>query len=329
MTLQWTALAPLPDNEGFAAPFAGVHQDVLLVAGGAKFPDKRPWEGGQKKWYDTVYALESPDGKWKTVGRLPRPNAYGISVCAPDGVICAGGGDASEHFTDAFYLRYENGAVASKPLPPLPKPCAFMSGALVGGLFYVAGGIDTPGATACLSTLWVLDIRHPEAGWRELPSCPGPPRMLAVAGSAGDSFYLFGGTKLFPKDGKPARQYLRDAWKYSPRHGWTRLADLPRAAVAAASPAPLVDGSSLLVISGDDGVNVGFDPPARHPGFPRDVLAFDVNAETWSVRQGQVPFSRATMPVTWWRHRWIIPTGEARPGYRSPEVWSLSEQKSP
>lgn len=329
MTFEWTSLAPLPDNEGFAAPFAGVSNGTLIVAGGAKFPDKRPWEGGVKKWYDTVYALPSPEGTWKVAGHLPKSNAYGLSVSTPAGIICAGGGDAQAHFRDVYCLRYANNMVTITPLPPLPKPCAFMSGSLVGDHFYIAGGIEMPGSTTCLNSFWTLDTNHPEAGWRELPPCPGPPRMLAVAGSAGDSFYLFSGARLFPTDGKAAREYLRDAWKYSPNRGWTRLADLPRPAVAAASPAPLVSGgSNLLVLSGDDGAHVGFEPPAQHPGFPRDVLVFDVRQEQWSVlgaADRPLPFSRATVPATFWRHRWIVPTGEARPGYRSPEVWALSD----
>ena len=37
----WTNLAPLPDREGFAYPFSGVHNGALLVAGGANFPGKK------------------------------------------------------------------------------------------------------------------------------------------------------------------------------------------------------------------------------------------------------------------------------------------------
>lgn len=37
---EWAKLAPLPDKEGFASPFAGVIAGKLVVAGGANFPDK-------------------------------------------------------------------------------------------------------------------------------------------------------------------------------------------------------------------------------------------------------------------------------------------------
>src|SRR5690242_17546619 len=53
---QWDTLAPLPDPVGFAGPFAGVADDVLIVAGGSNFPNGgTPWNGGAKKWYDKIF----------------------------------------------------------------------------------------------------------------------------------------------------------------------------------------------------------------------------------------------------------------------------------
>jgi hypothetical protein len=147
--------------------------------------------------------------------------------------------------------------------------------------------------------------------------------MLAVAGAVDAEFFLFSGTSLSPgPDGKPRREYLRDAWRYTPDHGWRRLAELPRAAVAAPSPAPLL-GGRLIVLTGDDGSRVGFQPPSEHPGFARDALAYDRRSDRW-VNVGPTPFSRATVPVVSWRGQWVIPSGEVRPGVRSPEVWTFS-----
>jgi len=70
---EWKRLPSLPDNEGFAGPLAGVSNGALIVAGGANFPDKKPWDGGKKVWYDTVFVLEKPNGEWKIAGKLPRP----------------------------------------------------------------------------------------------------------------------------------------------------------------------------------------------------------------------------------------------------------------
>jgi N-acetylneuraminate epimerase len=326
MTLRWDPLPPLPDKEGFASPFAGTSNGALLVAGGANFPSKRPWEGGEKKWYDGVFVLESPDGIWQSAGQLPRPSAYGVAVSTPDGMICAGGGDAKVHFDDVLLLHWENGKLLTTPLPRLPRPCAFMCGALAGDTIFIAGGIDKPDATTCLRNLWAMDVRDPQEGWRELEPCPGSERMLAVAGSDGQSFFLFSGVRLFPKEGKVARQYLRDAWCYTPGEGWRQLADLPRPTAAAPSPAPMTSDGRLLVISGDDGANIGFKPENKHPGFPRAMLGYEISTNRWTD-DGEVPFSRATVPIAVWRGRWVVVSGEARPGYRTPAVWALSERR--
>ena len=37
--LKWERLPDLPDAEGFAGSYAGVHGEMLLVAGGANFPE--------------------------------------------------------------------------------------------------------------------------------------------------------------------------------------------------------------------------------------------------------------------------------------------------
>ncbi len=333
--LEWQALPALPDREGFAAMFAGVTGESLLAAGGANFPDQRPWEGGTKRWYDDIWLLEKPESLWRNVGKLPRPCAYGVSVSVPEsetnkgGVICAGGGDATSHSSEVFRLSWDGKKIVSQSLPALPNPCAFMSGALVGNTFYIAGGIERPDATTCLATFWALDVTRPEARWQALPPCPGPERMLAVAGglitqhNRPGTFYLFSGTRLQPdpQTGRAVREYLSDAWSYHPTSGWQQLRNLPRAAVAAPSPAPNIDAGRLLVISGDDGLNVNFKPETEHPGFPRNLLAYDTARDSWTDL-GAVPFSRATAPTVEWHGRMVVPSGEARPGYRSPEVWA-------
>ncbi len=53
--LAWQKLPDIPDQDGLAGLFSGVVSDGdarhLLVAGGANFPGKKPWEGGAKKYH--------------------------------------------------------------------------------------------------------------------------------------------------------------------------------------------------------------------------------------------------------------------------------------
>jgi solute:Na+ symporter, SSS family len=318
--MRWDSLPSLPETLGFAGSFAGTSGGALIVAGGANFPDRPPWEGGTKTWTDRVFVLAGPSGRWVELeGKLPRPLGYGVSVEAPGsgGLICVGGSDARRHFAEVFLVRQEGGKLTRSDLPPLPRPCANACGAVLDGVLYIAGGLAEPGATETLHTFWALE---PAAKtWRELEPWPGPPRMLAVAGVQEGAFFLFSGTDLSPgPDGPPRRTYLRDAYRYKPGRGWDKIADLPRPAVAAPSPAAAVGAAHLLVFGGDDGAHVGFQPPDRHPGFPDTLLAYHTITDTW-VNAGTTPVPFVTTPLVAWRGGFVVPGGEVRPGVRSPK----------
>jgi N-acetylneuraminic acid mutarotase len=318
----WEQLPSVPDPEGFASPFAGVSGGALLLAGGANIPHDRWTDPVRKVWYDDVFVLPAPEQAWQRAGRLPCPIGYGVSITVDDAVLCLGGSDATHHFSSAFRLRWTDGGLQTSDLPPLPRPCANACGALVGRTIYLAGGLEQPAATTALHTFWALDLDSASPAWRELAPWPGPERMLAVAASFDGSFYLFSGAQLHPDaDGKPVREYLRDAWRFTPGQGWERLPDIPRAAVAAASPAPVID-SAIALLSGDDGLNVTFQPMRNHPGFPRNALLFRPSENRWQTVDG-LPFSRATVPAVRWRDRLVLLNGEARPRVRTPEVWSM------
>ena len=321
--LDWGKLPPLPDRYGFAAPFAGVTSGHLLVAGGTNFADKTPWDGGKKIWHDTIFSFSKDAVDWTVAGHLPRANGYGVSVTTPAGIICAGGGNADKHFVDVFMLTWNGTRLVKTDLPSLPEPCAYACGAFVDGVIYIAGGISQPDSSEATKNFWALDLARVSAGWITLPSWPGPARMLAVSASHEHVFYLLSGAELkATPDGKPSRNYLVDAYAYRAGTGWRRIADLPRAAVAAPSPAPVTRSGRLLVLTGDDGKRVHLNGP-NHPGFPTDMLVYDPAKDSWEVGE-EVPFSRATVPVAMWEGSWIIPSGERIPGYRSSEVWSLT-----
>ena len=324
--LSWEKLRPLPNRAGLGGPYAGVSQGKLLVAGGANFPQAPLWEGGGKLWYDAVYVLSEPQGDWKEVGKLMRPMGYGVSATAPAGVICAGGSDLQRHYRDVFLLQLVAGGLETKALPPLPRPMANGCGAMAGNTLYIAGGIEAPNSTNALRTFWALDLAAAAPAWRELEPWPGPARMLAVAAVQDGAFFLISGTSFSgDAEGKPVRRYLTDVYRYRPGSGWKQVADIPRPAVAAPSPAPVLEKPGILVLSGDDGTKVGFQPAQQHPGFAKDILAYQANTDTWT-RRGEVPATQVTVPAVAWRGRHVIPNGEIRPGVRTPEVWSFQPE---
>lgn len=321
--LRWQPAASLPDAHGVAGPFVGVVAGNLLVAGGANFPKGPPWEGGEKVWYDRVWGLERPDGAWRELGRLPKPAGYGVSITTESGLICVGGSQAAGHLADVTRLKLTEGGLIAEPLPSLPEPVANACGALLGTTIYIAGGSRTPTSTTALSSFYALDLSAEPLHWQELKSWPGPSRMLSVAAVFGDHFYLLSGVDLTADAaGNPERHYLTDAYRFHPTRGWSQIADLPRAVAAAPSPALPGGKSRFMVVGGDDGSSVGFQPIHEHPGFSTHIYSYDTTANTWSQSEHTPAPRVTTTSVECWDH-WWFPSGEVRPGVRSPEVWQV------
>lgn len=315
-------LPPLPDKEGFAGQFAGVSNGALLVAGGANFPGKKPWDGGIKVWHDSVFALDKPDGTWQAVGKLPRPLAYGVSVTHTSGVVCVGGSNAEMHYADVFRLEWKDGKLITTELPALPKPLASACGALVGHTLYIAGGQEKPDTSATSSAVYRLDLSATRPKWEEITECPGGGRILAVAAGFDDAFWLVSGIDLVA--GTKQRRYLKDAYRYDHHTGWKRIADLPRPVAAAPSPAPSAV-SGFYVLGGDDGTQVGVAPD-KHSGFARSILRYNPKTDQW-IEAGEVASPRVTVPCVAWKKLWVVPSGEVRPGVRSPNVTSFTPAK--
>jgi N-acetylneuraminate epimerase len=324
---EWKQLAPLPDKLGVAAPFAGVSGRTLLVAGGANFPDKAPWEGGKKVWHDAVYAIDDLAGAWKKVGVLPRGLAYGVSATCGNRMVCVGGSDAQHCYPDAYWLDWQGGKLQTAPLPPLPVAISNACGACVDGQLYIAGGQTSNEATEAAASVFAIDLKTPRAAWRSIAPIPGKGRILATAAAFDRSFYVFGGAALSEgSDHTAQREYLSDAWQYTPGAGWKRVKNLPNPIVAAPSPAP-TDDTGIFILGGDDGSHVGFKPVSLHPGFSKTILHFDPRAGTWN-RSGEMPAARVTVPCVKWDGGWAVTSGEMRPGVRSPQVWMFDPKES-
>jgi N-acetylneuraminic acid mutarotase len=322
-SLQSTPLAALPNSPGVAGPFVGVAGGALIVGGGTNFPDRPPWKNGSKTWYDTAYVLPSPDAGWLQGFKLPHKRAYGVSLSTREGLLCIGGCDESRNVADVYFLRWDGKALSQRALPKLPVPTSCSAGAMIGSRVYIAGGQPGPNPLSGPSQahFWMLDLADERHGWSELPTWPGPERFFAVAGSDGKAFYLFSGIRrILDSSGQPVLEYLKDAYRFDPAvKSWARLADLPHANAAVASPATDVGDYLLLLGRGADGV--GVDRPLQDRAeFGTDVLGYNVITGKWH-EVATLPFGRAAVPSAPWRGGTVVASGESRPGIRSNEVW--------
>lgn len=326
ITFTWDALPDLPRALG--GQMSGSSHGALIVAGGTDFP-KPLAEGGAKVWYDTIHLLAPGATAWSTPSALPSPLAYAAVAVASDRVLIAGGSDAARHHVDVHALEWTNGTLRITDLPPLPRAVAMAGGAAIGRVFYVAGGHAAPDAADASRVVLALDLDAPQRGWRELPPLPGPGRILPVVVAQASQLIVASGAALSAGvDGRLVRQSLIDAYAWTPdtttggdlaRGSWRPIADVPRPVIAAPS-APL-GSSHIVVFGGDDGslAAQAAELGDRHPGFSREILAYDIATNTWTA-VGALSRSLVTTTAALVGSAIAITGGEDRPGHRSASV---------
>ena len=328
--LKWTALPDLPGGLGVAGPFVGVHNDALIIAGGANFPDGVPWRptagGGvsAKVYHDTIHVV-TRDGDGYSIAeakaKLPRTLGYGISVPTADGVLCIGGewreGGVTHRSAKVFALGQADGQVViDENYPALPKGTTAAAGALVGETVYVAGGDSGDGAT---KNFWALDLAKRGAadfGWVTLPPWDGPARTHLLASvqhdGATDCLYIFSGRM---KDGDGHWRMLGDAHKFNPKSGeWKKIHDIlpsgdgqPRC-VMAGTVAP-IGANQLLVFGGANGKRfitlTGLaEQIAAAEAAGNTAAAATLKAEQQKIQDTHIGFSRDVLLYNTVTDRW-------------------------
>lgn len=258
--LEWSRLPTLPPPQGrdkqigLAGMFAGVHKDVLIVAGGANFADGPNWEKGKKVWYDEIFILENvkadEDGgkaeaaiggeelkggqryKWtRAAARLPIALGYGASISTPDGVVCIGGHDEADgrgaHYADVLRLKWNGDAktVGIEKLPPLPEVSKMRCAGMIDRVIYVAGYTESDKGEP-RRHFWAMDLSGDPAQkapgrkleWITLQPWDGPPLQGATCGVQDGNLYLFGGSRPagLDENGKPKTAPSLATYRFEP-----------------------------------------------------------------------------------------------------------------
>lgn len=348
--LEWNELPALPDSLGVAGPFVGIHNDVLLVAGGANFP--QPVWDNDKVWHDDIRVLAKTlkGYQWKEAGKLPRPIAYGAAVSTPNGVVCMGGNDANDTFDDVFLLSWDTKQerVSTTKYPSLPSRCAYAAATLIGETIYLAGGQSDQLLTSAMTNFWSLDVSqkdNPETfRWIERQPCPGPSRAFNLTVSQHNGYnncvYVMSGRrqnetnldagKLSGDDtgendtGEALPEFLKDVWEFNPTtDSWRQRTDVPRCVMAGTA---IKQGQShVFVLSGATEELFFQTDELRddHPGFIKKSLAYHTITDTW-IEAGSTPANHVTTIAVRWGDDIIVPTGEVRPRVRSPAIFRVT-----
>lgn len=213
-TYNWQALPDLPcagytPSPGVSAPFAGIHNDMLIVAGGCNFPDIPVADGGAKKYYNTIYVLDlkkETGAQWTGPYHLPYTVAYGASVSSPKGLICIGGNNDTTTLASVILLKWDAAQqqITTDSLPSLPCPVDNTGATLIGNDLYVAGG-NCDGVPH--SYVFRLSLNKLQNGWKKLYSVPGMARVQPVVVSQkakeGTRLYVSSGFHPSVYDSKP------------------------------------------------------------------------------------------------------------------------------
>jgi len=311
----WTKLTqPWPEAVGYGMSVSLPDGSCLFIGGKQVDPGS-----GKERALDSVHVVREVDGKITITSGPALPEGRTDGVAALVGskvVVLAGVGNVSDDPADGFE--------------------ALRSG-------YVLETRDAQDDWKWVSIPW------PEAG----PGAPARGRMLPVAGVRSGKVYLMAGRDFadptIPDDETNGRRifgldFLSDGYALDmDTMEWQRIAELPTGLSAAPSTAVPVGATHLAVLGGvsaeflKEQVAVRPDLNGQgtaHPGFSPEMRVYDTLTDTWAragamakqvepdheVNPAASTWAPVTTPVVTWKGRVIVPTGEIKPGIRSPQV---------
>ena len=318
---EWKSIPDAAYAKGVSAPFCGAIQDVLVIAGGANFPDKSLLEGGAKRVYADIWARAPRGRKWVHAGILPDSAAYGATFAVDSALVLAGGNVCGVTTDKVYELRLRYGKAVLRTLPQLPEPMEQCGWTRDGDRLYLVGGVGTTGVYACTVGEYV---------WSKVADLPEP-LVQPVAFASDGKLFVWGGFN-------PGTLEVSDRGRCLEDSRWRGTAAIPDGGTfVGAAGATLPDGR-LVVVGGvnraifaralhntpEDRIPYLSQEPAAYQ-FRQDIFAFDPVAETW-VTLGSVPACALAGPGLAVRPDGglYVAGGELKPGVRSPRIFSLS-----
>jgi N-acetylneuraminic acid mutarotase len=347
--VSWSIAAQIPaayqqtKSIGLAGAIIGITDQRLLIAGGTNFPDKMPWHGGKKRYYNDIFLYEKNDQELnltKDQFKLPFNLAYGAVCCTPTGIVVAGGENEDGLSCKVLLLNWSTGTINISYLPDLPKGLTNAALTLVEHTLYLAGGEVENATTAQFLS---LDLKAQNEGWKvhaNLPHAVSHAVLLSSEQEQVKEIYLIGGRKRNPADTSTIYNHV---YAYQIKeHAWKEKRSLPYPVSAATG---IIKGRSILVFSGDKGetfhkaeklINeIALEKNAtkkeildrqktevqsNHPGFSKTVLKYDLVTNLWSALNSQMPYGLVTTRAVLFNNKIVIAGGEVKAGVRTPNI---------
>lgn len=350
--LSWSVAATLMQNNkpsiGFAGMLSGVNNNVLLIAGGANFPDAMPWQGGKKYYSDKIFVLEKKGDSFvwntKNTTTLPEPIAYPGAASTDKGVFYVGGDNEKGISSKAGLLTWNKSKqqVAYKNLPDLPVSVTAPAVCALGNTVYVVCGDQ---AQQSSNKFFCIDLATKQPEWKPLPEAP-----LALANGMAviqnNKLYLIGGRT---KSSTGISQLHSTTFVFDlKKQNWQKLADIfdGEKSTPFTASAAFAWGKNYIVLAGGDKGDVFHQIETylsqiaktddatqkeklikdknelvmHHQGFSTDVLLYNIKLNQWT-KMGNLPVAaQVTTSASVWEGNFMLSSGEIRPGVRSPRI---------
>jgi SSS family transporter len=359
---RWDRLPDLPYSRGLTRSFVGVHDNMLIIAGGTSLHEHNGRT--ERVWHDDIWILaKNSEGTYTWIDnfRLDKPRANGAAVSTDQGVVCIGGNDASQTFADGVILSWNRDTqkLNIETLPNLPRPCTNTSATLISSeltnTIYVAGGQSGLDPVTTMHNFWALDLPQKTGDfsslqWRNVLPWPGPSRAsnLTISQHNGkaDCIYVISGQgSLLNHPGHGQTQPLNDVYEFNPQfydaqrynpetgaytgdglraHPWRKRADLPHSVVAGTGID--VGQSHIFIFGGDDAAKSRADNPSTNTDSttaPNELLMYHTITNTW-ISKDALPGNFMKTNLVKWDDSIVAAAGETKKGVPTASIWKVT-----
>ena len=354
ISIEWKTIAELPPfrdqskSIGVAGPVVGIINNKLIVAGGANFPDKMPWQGGKKIYYNNISIFNKEKEQVfqeKIQNSLTSNIAYAANCITPLGLVYAGGENELGLSDKVYLLQWDEASnnLRQTKLPDLPVETTNGSLVCIDNTIYFLGGETLTNTTNQFYSLNLIKINQ---GWMTLPVLPKPLSNMVVVAQ-----YLNGQKQIYLMGGRAKQKngisdFSSDVYSFDIHLKiWDKKKSLPYP--LSAGTGAVFSEKYILLFGGDQGErfnkveqtisNINLEKEQfkkenlisiknklleSHPGFSNEILLYNTQKNIW-LSNGFIPFNTSvTTNLVQWGDEIIIPSGEIKAGVRTPRIIS-------